>query len=310
MLDEYMTWYRDERIKTEYEQGSRPVEKRPRILVTGCPIGGNAMKVVKSIEANGGNVVCYENCSGAKSVDELINEDTDDIYQAIADRYLNIGCSCMTPDENRFKLMGRLLDEYKIDAVVEVVLQACHTYNVETALVGKLVKEKKGIPYTQTTDLESVIPQLDVLYMTRIQRERFASEEEYQRLKDSYILTPKQLEKAKPDMYILHPLPRVNEISVAVDSDPRAAYFTQVFCGKIIRMALIMKLLDLIPEPFNQELPAPERDTSAPVVHHLHCTNPRCITTIEQELPQSFRLADEATKTYRCIYCETLVQDK
>ena len=82
-----------ERIKTEYEQGSRPVEKRPRILVTGCPIGGNAMKVVKSIEANGGNVVCYENCSGAKSVDELINEDTDDIYQAIADRYLNIGCS-------------------------------------------------------------------------------------------------------------------------------------------------------------------------------------------------------------------------
>ena len=105
-------------------------------------------------------------------------------------------------------------------------------------------------------------------------------------------------------MYILHPLPRVNEISVAVDSDPRAAYFTQVFCGKIIRMALIMKLLDLIPEPFNQELPAPERDTSAPVVHHLHCTNPRCITTIEQELPQSFRLADEATKTYRCIYCE------
>ena len=108
----------------------------------------------------------------------------------------------------------------------------------------------------------------------------------------------------------VHPLPRVNEISVAVDNDPRAAYFTQVFCGKIIRMALIMKLLDLIPEPFNQELPAPERDTSAPVVHHLHCTNPRCITTIEQELPQSFRLADEATKTYRCIYCETLVQDK
>ena len=135
-----------ERIKTEYEQGSRPVEKRPRILVTGCPIGGNAMKVVKSIEANGGNVVCYENCSGAKSVDELINEDTDDIYQAIADRYLNIGCSCMTPDENRFKLMGRLLDEYKIDAVVEVVLQACHTYNVESYYIKRFVTER-GIPY-------------------------------------------------------------------------------------------------------------------------------------------------------------------
>ena len=104
------------------------------------------MKVVKSIEANGGNVVCYENCSGAKSVDELINEDTDDIYQAIADRYLNIGCSCMTPDENRFKLMGRLLDEYKIDAVVEVVLQACHTYNVETLGIKRFVTEC-GIPY-------------------------------------------------------------------------------------------------------------------------------------------------------------------
>lgn len=172
------------------------------------------------------------------------------------------------------------------------------------------VLDKNHIPYTEVHSLDDAMPQLDLLYMTRIQRERFASEEEYQRLKDSYILTPKQLEKAKPDMYILHPLPRVNEISVAVDNDPRAAYFTQVFCGKIIRMALIMKLLDLIPEPFNQELPAPERDTSAPVVHHLHCTNPRCITTIEQELPQSFRLADEATKTYRCIYCETLVQDK
>ena len=98
-----------DRIQKEYEEGNRPIEKRPRILVTGCPIGGNAMKVVKSIEENGGNVVCFENCSGAKSVDELINEDTPDIYQAIADRYLNIGCSCMTPDENRFKLLGRLL---------------------------------------------------------------------------------------------------------------------------------------------------------------------------------------------------------
>ena len=144
-----------ERIKTEYEQGSRPVEKRPRILVTGCPIGGNAMKVVKSIEANGGNVVCYENCSGAKSVDELINEDTDDIYQAIADRYLNIGCSCMTPDENRFKLLGRLLDEYKIDAVVEVILQACHTYNVESYYIKKFVTER-GIPYMSVeTDYSS-----------------------------------------------------------------------------------------------------------------------------------------------------------
>ncbi len=105
--------------------------------------------------------------------------------------------------------------------------------------------KKKGIPYTQTTDLESVMPDLDILYMTRVQRERFFNEEDYLRLKDSYILTPEKLENAKPDLSILHPLPRVNEISVAVDKDPRAAYWRQVKCGKFIRMALILKLLDI-----------------------------------------------------------------
>ncbi|MGN0663829.1 MAG: double-cubane-cluster-containing anaerobic reductase [Negativibacillus sp.] len=135
-----------ERIKKEYDEGSRPIPKRPRIMVTGCPIGGNAMKVVKAIEENGGNVVCYENCGGAKSVDELINEEAEDIYQAIADRYLNIGCSVMTPDSNRLKLMGRLLEEYKIDAVVEVVLQACHTYNVESYTIKRFVTEH-NLPY-------------------------------------------------------------------------------------------------------------------------------------------------------------------
>ena len=144
-----------ERIKSEYEAGNKPIPKRPRIMVTGCPIGGNAMKVVKAIEANGGNVVCFENCSGAKSVDELIREDTDDIYGAIADRYLNIGCSVMTPDSNRLKLMERLLDEYKIDGVIEVVLQACHTYNVEAYTIKKFVTGK-NVPYMQIeTDYSS-----------------------------------------------------------------------------------------------------------------------------------------------------------
>ena len=105
--------------------------------------------------------------------------------------------------------------------------------------------KKKGIPYTQTTDLESVIPQLDILYMTRVQRERFFNEEDYLRLKDSYILTPAKLTNAKADLSILHPLPRVNEIQVAVDKDPRAAYWRQVKNGKFIRMALIMKLLGI-----------------------------------------------------------------
>ncbi len=111
--------------------------------------------------------------------------------------------------------------------------------------VKKEVLQKNGIPYEQTTDLESVMPELDILYMTRVQRERFFNEEDYLRLKDSYILTPDKLHNAKADLSILHPLPRVNEISVAVDQDPRAAYFRQVRYGRYIRMALIMKLLGI-----------------------------------------------------------------
>lgn len=103
--------------------------------------------------------------------------------------------------------------------------------------------KNKNIPYVQTTELESVIPELDILYMTRVQRERFFNEEDYLRLKDSYILTPDKLENAKKDLTIMHPLPRVNEISVAIDDDPRACYFKQVLNGKYMRMALILKLL-------------------------------------------------------------------
>ena len=111
--------------------------------------------------------------------------------------------------------------------------------------VKKDVLQKNDIPYVQTTDLEAVMPELDILYMTRVQRERFFNEEDYLRLKDSYILTPEKLSNAKADLSILHPLPRVNEISVAVDQDPRAAYFRQARYGRFIRMALIMKLLGI-----------------------------------------------------------------
>ena len=107
------------------------------------------------------------------------------------------------------------------------------------------VLKKNRIEYIQTMDLEAVMPELDILYMTRIQRERFFSEEEYLRLRDSYILTPDKLKNAKADLRIMHPLPRVNEISVAVDSDPRACYFRQVQSGRYIRMALILKLLGI-----------------------------------------------------------------
>ena len=108
--------------------------------------------------------------------------------------------------------------------------------------VKESLKEKQ-IPYEQTTDFEAAMPKLDVLYMTRVQKERFFNEEDYLRLKDSYILDAKKLEYAKEDLTVMHPLPRVNEISVEVDKDPRACYFKQVLNGKYMRMALILKLL-------------------------------------------------------------------
>ena len=110
--------------------------------------------------------------------------------------------------------------------------------------IKKDIIVKNGIQYVQTTDLESVMPELDILYMTRVQKERFFNEEDYLRLKDSYILTPEKLQNAKKDLAILHPLPRVNEIAVAIDNDPRACYFKQVYNGKIMRMSLILKLLE------------------------------------------------------------------
>ena len=119
----------------------------------------------------------------------------------------------------------------------------------EELKLPRYVKEesikKRGIPYEQSVSLEAVMPELDILYMTCVQRERFFNEEDYLRLKDSYILTPDKLQNAKEDLRILHPLPRVNEISVTVDNDPRACYFKQVQYGKYIRMALILKLLGM-----------------------------------------------------------------
>ncbi len=135
-----------EKIEKEYEAGTMQ-KKKPRILVTGCPIGGATEKVIKAIEDNGGIVVTYENCTGAKSIDKLVDEENPDVYEALAKRYLNIGCSVMTPNPNRLTLLGELIDEYKVDGVVEMTLQACHTYNVESLAIRRFVNEKKGIPY-------------------------------------------------------------------------------------------------------------------------------------------------------------------
>ena len=112
--------------------------------------------------------------------------------------------------------------------------------------VKKDVLKANGIPYEQTTDFDSAIPSLDILYMTRVQKERFFNEEDYLRLKDSYILEPSRLEHAKKDLVIMHPLPRVNEISTEIDKDPRAHYFNQVANGKYMREALILKFLGIM----------------------------------------------------------------
>ena len=150
-----------------------------------------------------------------------------------------------------------LCGDLKYGRTVHSLIAAMTRYkNVKFVLISpeelklpRYVKEQyikaKNIPYTQSTDLETVMPELDILYMTRVQRERFFNEEDYLRLKDSYILTSDKLRGAKESLRILHPLPRVNEISVAVDDDPRACYFKQVQYGKYIRMALILKLLEI-----------------------------------------------------------------
>lgn len=135
-----------EKIEKEYADG-KMLDSRPRILITGCPIGGVTEKVIRAVEDNGGVVVAFENCSGAKSQDRLVDEEAEDIYEAIARRYLDIGCSVMTPNPNRLELMGRLIDEYQVDGVVEMTLQACHTYNIESSTIRKYVTTKKNIPY-------------------------------------------------------------------------------------------------------------------------------------------------------------------
>ena len=129
---------------------------------------------------------------------------------------------------------------------VKFVLIAPPELRVPQYIIDML--EKAGAEYKQVETMEAVMPELDILYMTRVQRERFFNEEDYIRLKDTYILNMDKLANAKKDMAILHPLPRVNEISVEVDDDPRAAYFRQALCGKYIRMALILNLLNIVKE--------------------------------------------------------------
>ena len=135
-----------DRILEEYHQG-KMLESRPRILVTGCPMGGDSPKVIQAVEENGGVVVAVENCSGVKTLDRMIDEDDPDIYGAIARRYLSTGCSIMTPNDNRIELIGRIIDEYHVDGVVEMILSGCHATGAEAAYIQQFVTEEKGLPY-------------------------------------------------------------------------------------------------------------------------------------------------------------------
>jgi benzoyl-CoA reductase/2-hydroxyglutaryl-CoA dehydratase subunit BcrC/BadD/HgdB len=137
-----------EKVKAAYEAGEK-LEAKPRVLITGCPIGGVTDKVVKAIEDNGATVVFYENCMGAKAVEDLVDEDIADVdvYDALAEKYLKIGCSCMSPNHKRFDMLDNAIDAYSVDAVIDVVLQACHTYAIETQSIKRFVNEDKNIPY-------------------------------------------------------------------------------------------------------------------------------------------------------------------
>ena len=179
-------------------------------------------------------------------------------------------------------------------AGVEFVLISPKELRVPAHILKEL--DEKGIPYREVESLEEEIVDLDALYMTRIQRERFFDENEYLRLKDSYVLDAAKMALAKPDMIVMHPLPRVNEISTDVDDDPRACYFKQAWYGKIIRMALILKLLS----ETDKEYVSGQQDER--IEGEYKCQNPRCITQVEQGVKHVF--LKSADGEIRCMYCE------
>jgi aspartate carbamoyltransferase catalytic subunit len=164
----------------------------------------------------------------------------------------------------------------------------------------KDVMDKAGCPYTEVDNLKDAISELDVLYMTRIQRERFANDEEYQKQKGVFVLDKEKLALAKKDMIILHPLPRVDEIAIEVDDDPRACYFKQAVYGMYGRMALIVLLLRH-EEAFFFETADTDRDKN------LKCDNPKCITNVEMEyyLPKCTYEKDGHTF---CDYCDHIIK--
>ncbi len=208
-------------------------------------------------------------------------------------------------EKGRFdNLIVGLCGDLKYGRTVHSLINALSRYeNVKFVLISpeelklpEYVKNEvinaKNLEYVETTSLEEVLPDLDIIYMTRIQQERFDNKEEYERLKDSFELNAKKMLLAKEDCIVMHPLPRVNEINTDLDDDPRACYFKQVENGKFIRMALILGLV------FGHTKEEPKE-----YIMDRKCNNPRCITSVERGIKHKF-IKNELDGTFRCAYCE------
>ena len=181
---------------------------------------------------------------------------------------------------------------------IKVILIAPQELRLPDYMLAEMSENSK-LEFREVETMEEVMPELDVLYMTRVQKERFLDEEEFDRVKNSFVLNPEKLGTAKEDMIILHPLPRVNEITRAVDNDPRAAYFRQVENGKFVRMALILTLLRWADR--NKPFERTPVFNGEYVVNEMECSNRRCISATEDVDQLFYRTADG---TCRCAYCE------
>ena len=150
-----------ETIMEHYPEKHQPNGK-PRILITGSPMGGVTEKVIRAIEENGGTIVGFENCTVAKAVEQLVDEENEDVYEALAEKYINIGCACMSNNTSRFDLLNQMIDDYQVDGVLDMVLQSCHPYSIEALKVRRFCQTKKNIPYLyletdySTADIEQI----------------------------------------------------------------------------------------------------------------------------------------------------------
>ena len=205
----------------------------------------------------------------------------------------------LTIKREKGRLLIKAMSRYE---GIRVVLIAPDELRLPEYMLHEIETQTEGVEFREVSTMEEVMPELDILYMTRVQKERFLDEEEFNRVKDSFVLDPSKLRTAKPDMIVLHPLPRVNEITRAVDNDPRVAYFRQVENGKFVRMALIYTLLKWAE---GEKLAAvPDLAEGMFIDRSMKCPNSRCISATEDVDPLFVKAGD----TCRCAYCEAKIR--